>query len=389
MCDVSIIIPIYNGEKYLNKCLESICNQTLKNIEIICVNDGSTDNTLNILKKYSSKYKRMKVISTENNGQGSARNKALNIAKGEYIGFVDADDWIEFNTFELLYEKAKSNDLDLLFFQMINYINNTGKLIETELYDHECFKANHIGENSIFNRKDTKDFLFKIPVCPVSKLYKKEFLDKNNIRFSEGMFFEDNDFFYKTYFKCERAGFYQKHFYYRRRHKDSVTQTFDKTKFDIVKAANNVLDVFLDNDYENYKTDVINHSFSMIIEWFEKSPLELKQEFYDLIKTEFKGFNELKADFEDNLKKDFLLKYNLIRKHEFYLDFLSEHKLLTTDYEIIDNNKTYVRGSEEYLKYKNNLTQNNYKVSVIIPIYNNEKIIHNTLFSIEKTDIRN
>ena len=384
MCNVSIIIPIYNGEKYLNKCLDSTCNQTLKNIEIICINDGSTDNTPNILKKYSSKYKQIKVISTENNGQGSARNKALNIAKGEYVGFVDADDWIELNTFELLYNKAKSNNLDLLFFQMINYINNTGKLIETELYNHECFKVNHlIGENIIFNQEATKNFLFEIPVCPVSKLYKKEFLDSNNIRFSEGMFFEDNDFFYKTYFKCERAGFYQKQFYYRRRHNDSVTQTFDKTKFDIIKATNNVLDVFLDNDYDNYKTDVINHTFSMITEWFEKSPLELKQEFYDLIKTEFKGFNELKTDFEDNLKKDFLSKYKIMIKHEFYLDFLSEHKLLTTDYEITDNNNTYVLGSEEYFKYKNNLSQNNYKVSVIIPIYNNEKIIHNTLFSIE------
>ena len=384
MCNVSIIIPIYNGEPYINKCLDSICNQTLNDIEIICINDGSTDNTLKILKKYASKDKRITIISTENNGQGSARNKALNIAKGEYIGFIDADDWVELNTFELLYNKAKSKDLDLLFFQMINYINNTKKLVETDLYNHSCFNENNI-YNNIFNHKDTQDFLFKIPVCPVSKLYKKEFLDSNNIRFSEGMFFEDNDFFYRSYFKCKKAGFYPKQFYYRRRHDDSVTQTFDETKFDIVKATNNVLDVFLENDYDTYKPDVINHTFSMLIEWFKKSPLELKQPFYNLIKTNFKGFNELKTDFKENLNEDFLLIYNLTNKHEYYLDFLSEFKLKTANYTIVDNNNTYTPKSNEYHEYKQ--SSKNHKISVIIPIYNNEKYIKRTLLSLENQTI--
>lgn len=384
MYNVSIIIPIFNGEKYLKKCLDSICNQTLKNIEIICINDGSTDNTLKILKKYVSKDKRIKIISTENNGQGSARNKALDIAEGEYIGFVDADDWVEKNTFETLFTKAKSNNYEMLFFQMINYINNTGKFIETDLYNHKCFeKENLTEENLVFNHENTKDFLFEIPVCPVSKLYKKEFLDSNNIRFSEGMLFEDNDFFYNSYFKCKRAGFCQKQFYYRRRHNNSVTQTFDETKFDIIKAANNVLEVFLENNYDDYKTDVINHTFSMIIEWFRKSPLELKQEFYYLIKNEFKGFNDLKNDFKQNLKKDFLLIFNLTDKHEFYLDFLSEFKLLSSDYTIVDNNKSYELESDDYFKYKQNLNSQDYKISVIIPIYNNDALIHRTLMSIE------
>ena len=92
MCDVSIIVPIYNGEKYLIKCLDSLSNQTLRNIEIICVNDGSTDDTGIILDKYSSKDSRIKVISTANNGQGFARNIALKEANGEYVAFVDSDD---------------------------------------------------------------------------------------------------------------------------------------------------------------------------------------------------------------------------------------------------------------------------------------------------------
>ena len=124
MVDVSIIVPIYNGEKYLNQCLDSLSNQTLKNIEIICVNDGSTDKTSSILNTYSAKDNRFKIITTENHGQGSARNTALNEANGEYIAFIDADDWIELNSIELLYKNAKLNDLDMLFFQMVNYMQS-------------------------------------------------------------------------------------------------------------------------------------------------------------------------------------------------------------------------------------------------------------------------
>ena len=91
MFNISVIIPIYNGDKYLRECLNSIFNQTLKNIEVICVNDGSTDNTYSILNEYSIKHENLKIINTEHKGQGHARNIALSIAKGEYIAFVDAD----------------------------------------------------------------------------------------------------------------------------------------------------------------------------------------------------------------------------------------------------------------------------------------------------------
>lgn len=307
MCDVSIIVPIYNGEKYLIKCLDSLSNQTLRNIEIICVNDGSTDDTGIILDKYSSKDSRIKVISTANNGQGFARNIALKEANGEYVAFVDSDDWIELNALELLFSNAKSNNLDLLFFQMVNYMDVSGNLVETDLYNHSCFDKNNIIDNVTFNYTDTKEFLFEIPVCPVSKLYKKEFLNSFDLKFPEGMFFEDNVFFYNVYFQCDKAGFLKKQLYYRRRHQDSVTQTFDEKKFDIIKAANGILDVFLfHGEYEIYKNDLINHTFSMILEWFNKSPLELCSKFYNLIKNDFKGFQELQNDFRSNLNDDFL-----------------------------------------------------------------------------------
>lgn len=383
MVDVSIIVPIYNGEKYLNQCLDSLSNQTLKNIEIICVNDGSTDKTSSILNTYSAKDNRFKIITTENHGQGSARNTALNEANGEYIAFIDADDWIELNSIELLYKNAKLNDLDMLFFQMVNYMQSSDTFVSTDLYNIKSFENNGIDGNMVFNHNTTHDFLFEIPVGPVSKLYKRQFLESNNLRFSEGIFFEDNSFFYNAYFYCEKAGFLKKQLYYRRRHDESVTQTFDESKFDIVNATNAVLEVFKNHSmYESYKESVINHTFSMLIEWFKKSPFNIRQKFYEKVKQEFKGFTDLKEDFNDNLNEDNKLIFNIMNNQEFYLDFLSEYKLKITDYVIYNGEKEFSKGSKEYLDYKASFSKK-FKISVVIPIYNNEKFIHRTLMSIE------
>lgn len=380
---VSVILPVFNGEKYLNVCLDSICKQTLSNIEIICVNDGSTDNTLSILEKYSSKDQRIKIISTENNGQGSARNIALNYASGEYIAFVDADDWISNDALYLLYNDAKSRNLDMLFYQMINYMEYSGDYVETDLYNHICFEKNGIGEETIFNNNNTKDFLFEIPVCPVSKLYRKKFLDEYGLNFSEGMFFEDNEFFYKTYFKCQKAGFLKKHLYYRRRHKDSVTQIIDKRKFDIICAANNILNIFKANDkYEEYKKDVINHTFLMIVEWFKKFSLDLRQSFYKNIKENFKGFNEYCMDFKNNLEYENKVIHDFVVNNDYYLDFLLEYKLFKSEYIIYDGGGESIGGTVDYKNYKDS-SSNKYKITIVIPIYNIGKYIHRTLMSIE------
>ena len=104
---VSIIVPVYNVEKYLKRCLDSITNQTLKELEIICINDGSTDNSLKILKQYAHKDKRISIINKQNEGLSVARNTGMEAASGEYIGFVDSDDWIDLDFYKKLYTTAK------------------------------------------------------------------------------------------------------------------------------------------------------------------------------------------------------------------------------------------------------------------------------------------
>lgn len=366
---ISVIIPVYNGEKFIQECLDSITNQSLNEIEIICINDGSTDNTLDILNEYSSRDNRIKIITTENNGQGHARNLAINEAKGEYILFVDADDYIDLNSCGLLYSRAKSDDLDMLFFQLTNYMEVSGNIVNTDLYDHKCLIDKGITEHTVFNNSNFKDCLFKIPVCPVSKLYKTEFLRENNLYFPENIIFEDNLLFYESYFKGNKFGFLEEHLYYRRRHNDSTTQSFNKKFFDIVKVTNLMLDLFKKlKKYEEYKNELINHTFSMIKEWFNKTPLYLKNEFFLIVKSDFKGFNELKDDFLNNLEKEYINLWHCIIKANDYIDFLPINKLSNVEYSYNKSKKIY-------------------KISIIIPTYNTGSMLHRTLMSIENQSL--
>ena len=127
MAKISVIVPIYNDDRYLHECLDSIINQTFEDIEIICVNDGSTDESLNILKQYESRDCRVKVISQENKGVGAARNAGIKIASGEYIYFIDADDFLELTGLEEMYDLSQQMDLDLLIFKLVTFDDETGE----------------------------------------------------------------------------------------------------------------------------------------------------------------------------------------------------------------------------------------------------------------------
>lgn len=190
---ISIIIPVYNVAKYLSKCLESLSNQTLKDIEILCVDDHSTDNSLEILNDFASKDSRIKIINLENNqGQGFARNKALEEAKGEFIGFVDSDDYVDLNYFEELYNSAKQASVDIAVASILKHKKHYRKY---NVYYAKKLKATTI-QDKIKLCGDTKQFFF----YAWNKIYKTEFLRKNNIKFAQGQIYEDVIFAIKALF---------------------------------------------------------------------------------------------------------------------------------------------------------------------------------------------
>lgn len=185
MIKVSIIVPIYNSYDFLPRCIDSLINQTLKEIEIILVNDASTDNSLSLLKSYEANQKNIFVVDLpENIKQGGARNAGIQVAKGEYIGFVDSDDWVEEDMYELLYEegiRSNSEIVDCDYYQK-NSKNDSGKKCISQM-------SRDLGVMNI----DKKKRCILSSGRMVTKIYKNELWKDNNIKYPEGLFYEDNE----------------------------------------------------------------------------------------------------------------------------------------------------------------------------------------------------
>ena len=195
MIKISIIIPVYNTEKYLKKCLDSIINQTLKSLEIICIDDCSTDNCLHILKEYQLKDNRIKIIEQkENKGQGVARNLGLNIAEGEYIMFLDPDDWLELNACEIAYNQISRNKNDIVFYNFCFYSEKSNRVKSANRIN--TFK-NLLHEKQIELYK-IQNFRIYYGASIWTQIYKRSFINDNNIRFSKTRTCEDNPFFFKA-----------------------------------------------------------------------------------------------------------------------------------------------------------------------------------------------
>lgn len=200
---VSIIVPVYNTSMYLEQCLNSLLCQSLEGIEIICVDDGSTDNSLQILQNFAQNDKRIRVLTQKNQGQSVARNLAMNVATGEYIGFIDSDDWIDEKMFEKLYQNAKKFDSNISMCSFTLFNEKTGLSSDSDPY----FTLNLFPESfedRSFSYKETYDFIFRICVQPCNKIYKRDFLTQIGAKFPEGLFFEDNVFFYETFMQSEK-----------------------------------------------------------------------------------------------------------------------------------------------------------------------------------------
>lgn len=192
---ISVVVPIYKVENYLKKAINSIINQTYKNIEIILVDDGSPDNCGNICDEYSKKDNRIKVIHKKNGGLSDARNVGVEIAKGEYILFIDSDDWIENNMIEELYKNIKYNNCDISICEFIEEDSN-GKIIKSKKYDKEII---------VFNNKEAlKDLIIQKNITnhAWNKLYKRSLFD--DIKYPKGQLMEDISTTYKLFEKSNR-----------------------------------------------------------------------------------------------------------------------------------------------------------------------------------------
>ena len=211
---VSVIIPVYNVEEYLRQCLDSVINQTLKEIEIICVDDGSTDSSLEILKEYAAKDHRITVITQQNLHAGVARNAGLAVAKGEYVHFLDSDDWIELNTYEKLYQLAQTRNIEILKFKSYTF-DNIEQNVSTSYFTEMQGVSQKLFNQFLTLEKDYKE-LINVSDAPWSGIYKLDFLKKHQIFFDNLLCANDTSFFYRCLINMNKLYLSDKHFVYYR-----------------------------------------------------------------------------------------------------------------------------------------------------------------------------
>ncbi|MBZ4035788.1 glycosyltransferase [Flavobacterium sp. 17A] len=251
---VSIVIPVYNAKDYLHDCLKSVLDQTLSDCEFIFINDGSTDNSFEIIELYQKKDNRIKLLNQVNKGISGARNAGIEIATGEYIGFLDNDDFLKKDFLENLYNNAKQHDLDILISKTI--LGRDGKyIIKYSGFDvNTIFNQDFIQDQIIPNLLKVED-LFAV----WNKIYKRTFINKNNIRFPESRVIEeDNIFNIQAFNKAERVLFIDYAGYYYRDVADSKSRQI---------LENDYFSKALEKYYFDYKTE---YSLSILDAEFEK-----------------------------------------------------------------------------------------------------------------------
>ena len=240
MKSVSVIVPFYNVENYIEKCLNTLVHQTLEDIEIILVNDGSQDRSMVVVKKFLEQYPdKITYLEKENGGLSDARNYALPYAKGEYIAFLDSDDYVEKTMYKDMYELAKKEDSDM---------------VECNFYwEYPNKKKEDIGV--VYNGK--KEMLEKVRVVAWNKLIKKEVLEKSKVTFPKGYRYEDVEFTYKLIPYLDKVSFLKKPCVHYIQREGSISNNQNERNKEIFDVLEHVIDFYKENDlYNEYKYEL-------------------------------------------------------------------------------------------------------------------------------------
>lgn len=297
MVKVSVIVPVYNVEKYLDKCLTSLVNQTLKDIEIIVVNDGSPDKSQKIVDKYVKKHSNIKSYIKKNGGISSARNYGLKYARGEYIAFVDSDDYVDVTMFEKLYNKAKEKSYDVVECNL-HMVDDNDKLIKD---------VHHTLSYDVMTEEKQKKYMLNMYTSVWNKIYKKSLFDKE-IKFKLGVWFEDVEFLYKLVPFIKSIGFVNENLYYYVQRKGSITKTFDDRLYCYVDNWNGIVNFYkekglYDKYYEELEYSYVRYLYASFIR--QSSNYKDKKSFDKTVEMAIKN---VKAHFPNYRKNKYFYK---------------------------------------------------------------------------------
>lgn len=341
---VSVIMPVYNGETYLRQCLDSVVNQTLKEIEIICVDDGSSDRSVEILKEYAAKDERVMVLQQANAGAGAARNNGLSKASGKYLSFLDSDDFFETDMLEKAVEKIAADRADFVVFRCDHYLNDTNTFKKAAY----TLKKQTLPPYMPFNFRQITDNVFKAFVgWAWDKVYDREFVMKHNLKFQEQRTSNDMLFVFSALVLAKRITYLDTVLAHQRRNNgESLSNTREKSWFCFYNALKALRDVLKEKGlYEELKKDFVNYAVHFSLWNLNTITGECYEKLYTKLHEEW--FEELEVTGHD---EDY-----------FY-------------------NKTEYKQLADILRY--DFKEYNTKLSVVIPVYNAEKYIRQCLDSI-------
>ncbi|MBQ2645390.1 glycosyltransferase family 2 protein [bacterium] len=286
---VSVIIPTYNCERFLQESIGSLLKQTFTDFEIIVVDNKSTDNTVKKIKDFMTQDSKISLIELEKNyKQGIARNIGVEKAQGEYIMFVDGDDKVSPDFIEKMYNKISTDNADITICRWAPFDNRTGKIN----YKHGFANFHRLPEKyktESFTWRDIKDEVYSQSNVPWDKIYKKSFLLEKDIKFPGGMFFEDNVFSFDALMKATKITIVDECLiYYRVNRKQAVTARCDETFFDYIKTFTKIKEnLEKQNLYEEMKYNFINYKVRSLFWWWKKINFKYKKKFFEIIKKDF------------------------------------------------------------------------------------------------------
>ncbi len=279
MPELSIIVPVFNAEKYLSECIDSILSQSFKDFELILIDDGSKDSSLEICKAYEQKDSRVKVIHQENGGPGKARNNGLENAKGEWIGFVDSDDWIEKETYETALNIAKEKNADLVQWELVmEYPDNS---VPNKCKAEGFFTAEQSG-------KYYRSVVY-------ASIFKRTIIEENKIRFpTDSSLSEDALFNYQYYLKAKNCYYIEKCFYHFRQNESSITHNVTK---EMILGKKKVLDEISELAKQNggfgYVKNIKRNAKLQALTWTKVPDYKLFRKLYPEIKYKDLITNEM------------------------------------------------------------------------------------------------
>ena len=305
MKDISIIVPIYNAEKYLNKCLDSLINQTKKELEFILINDGSNDASEEIIKSY--KDNRIKYFKNKNQGIGKTRNFGISKAQGKYLMFLDSDDYLALDACEKLYDKAEKEKLDIVMNDFIKIFDDGRK---------EYIKQPNFKNSSLKNNPN----IISENLSPWAKLYSTKLIKKNNIKFVEDLKYEDAPFVIEALDKANNIGKINEALNYYVIHGNSETTVLDKRVFDILKIVDKIRKYSQGKKYLKEKIDeltvriITNYTIQQRNQKDKKTAIKFIDKAFDYLKEEIPDYKNNKYYKNRGIIKRTIEKNKLLTK---------------------------------------------------------------------------